>query len=527
MVTPSEDALIEVAFTAGVEVLGGVAARQGLGRALALFARVLNPARPLFHGKLGANRLAYTSVEPWVERSYDRDPPQCAVAPPVQTPVSPAQHAAWAATLRVRFETVFGDCLWAFVGEWQALFSALVTKQYTNDLEARYEKEIGRICAVALTLWRARWAEHAEQMRGELTAVDGDGLFHLMALQWPDAMIRLAWGDCGTLDWVSPSEEEIESGIDAPALEQGAYTFGWAFCRATEHVTDRLEAQGSEQDATDLMIREILLSAKLTVTQAQTAPKSAHLNLVNQRDRAKTEDGGLFRLAGPGQAVMRQICAHFRKWLTFERMAKTQFKYSLLEEVIVKTKAAPAVRAAVVAMTPESIRTAPNFDAAMTRLLCDLIQSYARMEGKAFASDLNDHVAERLQHSIALRKQVKMAALRLQLATPEQRAVIVKEREDRKAAQKEQRQREKVAKKQAKQDASRKRKRDEAQKQVAATQLESKPIEKLRVKELRSLLTAMGREQLPSKHAELLALYEALRPAPAGLRRSTRDVASQ
>eukprot|EP01046_Picozoa_sp_COSAG06_P074126 COSAG06_NODE_22513_length_721_cov_0.712219_2_plen_38_part_01 len=35
------------------------------------------------------------------------------------------------------------------------------------------------------------------------------------------------------------------------------------------------------------------------------------------------------------------------------------------------------------------------------RLLDDLLKSYSKMEGKSFAGDLNDHLAERLQNVVA------------------------------------------------------------------------------------------------------------------------------
>lgn len=515
---PAKQQCFTTAGEAGLAELRKPSANLGLRAGLDALGRILDPARPCFRGLLGTNSLAYSSSAAMCGTCYGTAAPGVASAPVLTEGVGVEQQRAWKASMPVRFELVFGAILRSYVDGWHVLFRKLESKGYCNDVETQYERGIDALRHQAAPLWDAVWARELAELQLPPTP-GGEAVFQTMAMAWPDAMMLLAHGSV-ELDWTSPTQAEIERDLAPAELERGAYTFGWAVLRAVEHVADRLQQQRGEPDPIDLRAAAALDSVRLTVSQAKAAPRSANLSLVNELDRATTERGGLFRLSPLGQTAMRQISGHFQKWLTFDRMGKTRHKFSLLTEVISKIKAAPSVRAAVMAMLPPEDR-GPDCDAVTTKLLADLLASYSKMEGKSFASDLNDRLAARLQNAVALRKQVKMAALRRTLMTPEQREVEATAKAEVKARKQQAAAAARDEAKRQTQEASRKRKQQEA---LAAVEeggwlaLDSKHLD---VKKLKLLVRSFGVERVPGKKAELLQLYEAFKPT-SGPRRSNR-----
>jgi hypothetical protein len=516
---PPKPQCFAAAGRAGFEELRKPSANLGPRLGLAALARILNPARPCFRDRLGSDAMAYASSTTTSSTCYGCAAPSVASTPVLSPGITVEQQRAWQSSMPARFEHVFGPVLHGYVDGWRALFSRLESKGYCNDVETQYERGIDALRREAATGWNAAWAHALEEL--QLPAASGEAVFQAMAMAWPDAMMLLAHG-AAELDWTSPTNEEIKKHLTPAARQQGAYTFGWAVLRAVEHAADRLQQQGSDRDPIDVRAANVLDSVRLTVSQARAAPRSQNLGLVNELDRATTERGGLFRLSLPGQAAMQQVSGHFRKWLTFENFGRARHKFSLLTEVIARTKAAPTVRAAVRAMIPPELRDGSDCDAVTARLLDDLLKSYSKMEGKSFAGDLNDHLAERLQNAVALRKQVKMAALRRQFLSPEQKqaeatakAVVKASKQHAAAAARDEAKR-------LKQETSLKRKREEAVTAVREGGFLALEPSKLDVKKLKVLVRSFGIERVPTKRGELLQLYEAYKPEGPGPRRGGR-----
>ena len=151
----------------------------------------------------------------------------------------------------------------------------------------------------------------------------------------------------------------------------------------------------------DALVLETLLSVRVTVDAAKAAPKAAHFSLVLEMDRAKTQTGGLCKLDPVGQRAMLVVAAHFQKWLTFRRMAALLDKGSLLQQVIHRTREAAPVRDAFESMLPTTVKAKAEaggvLEKVISRLTEDAITSYARMEGRSFASDINDELSNKLQ----------------------------------------------------------------------------------------------------------------------------------
>lgn len=80
-VPPDARRCYQATMRAGIEQLAKPSANLGMRPALAAFARMLDPARPCFFGKLGTAPLAYTSALPQIARRYDSAPPACAEIP--------------------------------------------------------------------------------------------------------------------------------------------------------------------------------------------------------------------------------------------------------------------------------------------------------------------------------------------------------------------------------------------------------------------------------------------------------------
>ena len=160
-----------------------------------------------------------------------------------------------------RFDLTFGPVLRIYVDRWRALFGELSLLPYSNEVETRYETGIH--CDDLQSQWSKIWAEHWPD---DSHIVDCQPLFTTMSIEWPSALMRLAWSTngIGELDWVSPSTAEVTQKWFDAERQKAAYTFGWAIVRATQRVTARLESQGAEPKATDLTISAILEGLSLT-----------------------------------------------------------------------------------------------------------------------------------------------------------------------------------------------------------------------------------------------------------------------
>ena len=289
--------------------------------------------------------------------------------------------------------------------------------------ETQYEGGIDKLRHDGLAEWRRSWSTQASALERE-AAADGrrmdrmdqmDGVYQIMAMRWPDAMMKKAWAGSknqASLDWESPTAAEM--GFSEAELQRGAYVFGWALSRARDHVADRLLLADTGLAAeVDALVLETLLSVRVTVEAAKAAPKAAHLSLVLELDRAKTQTGGLCKLDPVGQRAMLVVATHFQKWLTFRRMAALMDKGSLLQQVIRQTREAAAVRDAFEAMLPTAVKAKAEaggvLEKVISRLTEDAITSYARMEGRSFASDINDELSNKLQTKL-VRGSVTMLA---------------------------------------------------------------------------------------------------------------------